>query len=330
MSQESKSIVDSMLDAQKKVVDSVVENTKKITGSNTIVNDTVQKGSEWYKNWLENQKNIFTQSSEKASATTETAKENVSKMNDYYQHWMDNQMNTARQMWEMNTNWVKNATENATNTAGTNPANFFNNGMNQWNSWMNNMNTANNWNQTMSNFFTQFQNANPFNMDAFKKANESSTSFFNQYNEIMTNTFAELQKNMKSNNIQDAYRNMVNVTEGFSKFYELWTPMFKSIQDKTFNMDGYKQWANPGVYKELMDKYFGFVPDNVRHHLQNVSDVMNNNFKHMGRDGMSQYNQMRNMMSSMPGMGSNEIFGNLLNSYNTHDRYDERCCSATY
>jgi len=323
MSQESKSIVDSMLDAQKKVVDSVVENTKKFTGSNTAVNDTMQKGSEWYKNWLENQKHIFTQTSEKASATSETAKENVSKMNEYYQNWLGSQMNNAKQVWEMNTNWVKNATANATGTAQENPANFFQNGMNQWTNWMNNATAANNWNNSMNQFFGQFQNsnpfmnANPFNMDAYKKANESYSGMFNQYSEILNNTFAEWQKNLKSNNIQDTYRNIVNVTEGFTKFYELWTPMFKSIQDKTFNLDAYKQWANPGVYKELMDKYFGFMPENTRQHLQSVSDLMNGNFKQMGRDGMGQYHQMRNMMANIPGMGGNEIFGNLLNSYTT-------------
>jgi hypothetical protein len=314
MNQDNQNIMDNMMDAQKKVVDSVVENTKKFAGGNTIVADTMQKGSEWYKNWLENQKNIFSQTTEKANVTSESAKENVSKMNDYYQNWLGTQMNTAKQVWDMNTNFAKNA---ANGNAYETPASHFNNGLSQWNNWVNSMTNAGNSMNNMNNFFSQFQNANPFNMDAFKKMNETSSGFFNQYSEILNNTFAGLQKNLKSTNIQDAYRNMVNVTDGFSKFSEMWAPMWKSVQDKSFNLDMYKQYGNPAMYKEVMDKYFGFIPDNARQHMQSLNDLMTGGFKNMNRDSMNQYHQFRNMMGNIPGMGGNEIFGNMLNAYTT-------------
>lgn len=317
MNQDTQNIMDTMMDAQKKVVDSVVENTKKFAGGNTFVTDTVQRNSEWYKNWLENQKHIFTQTTEKAHATTETAKENADKMSEFYQAWLNNQMNVAKQVWEMNTNWFKNATAAVTSNANETPANYFHNNWSQWNNWMNSfMNSGNSLNN-MNNFFSQFQNANPFNLDAFKKANETWSGFTKQYSEILNNTFAEWQKNLKSNNIQDVYRNMINVTDSFTKFYEMWAPMWKSIQEKTFTLDVYKQWANPALYKDVMDKYFGFIPENTRQHLQNLNDVMTGGFKQLSHDSLNQYHMFRQMMSNMPGLSGTEVFGNMLNAYNT-------------
>src|SRR5690606_18059570 len=106
--QDNKNFVDSVLDTQKQMVDTVVENTKKFANGNAMVNDTVQKGSEWYKNWLDSQKNVFSQTAGKAGNMTENMQENMSKMNEFYQNWFNTQMNWAKQMWEMNLNHMKN------------------------------------------------------------------------------------------------------------------------------------------------------------------------------------------------------------------------------
>lgn len=57
--QDSKNFVESVMDAQKQAVETVVENTKKLTNGNAMVNDTIAKGSEWYKNWLDTRKMFF-------------------------------------------------------------------------------------------------------------------------------------------------------------------------------------------------------------------------------------------------------------------------------
>ena len=71
MANQSNNLVDNILDTQKKVLDNVVENTKKITGSNDKLNETIEKGTDWYKNWLESQKNLFTKASGFAATATE-------------------------------------------------------------------------------------------------------------------------------------------------------------------------------------------------------------------------------------------------------------------
>ncbi len=68
--QDSKNFVENVLDAQKQAVDTMVENTRKFTNGNAMVNDTMAKGSEWYKNWLDTQKNVFSNTTEKAGNAT--------------------------------------------------------------------------------------------------------------------------------------------------------------------------------------------------------------------------------------------------------------------
>ena len=309
MTNQNKNFVDQVVDAQKKAVETVVENTQKITNGNAMVNDTLQKGSEWYKNWLDNQKSFLNQTTDKATTATSNVQDNASKMNEFYQNWFNTQMNWAKQMWEMNLNHVKSATANASADPMSQFTNMFNSFTSNPTSWMNNMNQGVNWMNNMN----QFQNM--FSTDGVKKSYDNWTSIFNQYYEMLNNSFSEMQKNMQNGTTQDAYRNMVNVGESFTRFSEMWAPLMKSIQDKTFNMDMYKQWMNPAQYKDMMDKYFGFMPEGSRQHMQQMSDMMKNGFGQMSQSAMGGYQQMRGMMGNMtPGAG--DIFSNMLNSYN--------------
>lgn len=315
--QDNKNFVETMMDAQKQMMNTVVENTRKFTNGNALLNDTMDKGSEWYKNWLDNQKNVFGQTAQQTGNMSETMTQNAGQMNEFYQNWLNTQMNWNKQMWEMNLNWMKELQQKAT-PAATNPMEAMMNGWNNWtnqmNTWMGSMNNASNW----MNMFNQAQSANPFSMDAWKKAGENWTGLFNQWYELLNNNFADLQKNFQNGTAQDAYRNMVNTTEGFTRFYEMWMPMWKSIQEKTFNMEQYKQWMNPALYKEFMDKFFGFMPENSRQYMQQFTDMMQNGMKQAGGNMMNGYQQMRQMAAnSMPWLNGTEFFGNMLNGYNS-------------
>lgn len=314
--ENNKSFMDTMVEAQKQLVNTAMENTKKLANGNSIVNETMEKGSEWYKNWLDNQKNVFGQTADKATNAANNIQDNAGKMNEFYQNWFNTQMNWAKQMWEMNMNHMKGMQQQATTNATSNPmeqlTNNWNNAMNQWNNWMNNMGNMNSWMNNMN----QFQNMNPFNMNSWKGATENFGNIFNQWSEMLNNNFAEFQKNLQNGTIQDAYRNMVNTTDGFTRFYEMWSPMWKSIQDKTFNMEQYKQFMNPAMYKEFMDKFFSFMPESNRNYLQQMTDMMQNGFQQMGSMNANGFQQMRQMMSNVPGMNGTEFFSNLLNGYN--------------
>jgi len=327
--QDTNNLVDTIVETQKKVLDSVVENTKKFTNGNSSINETIEKGTDWYKNWLENQKNTITKTLGGNASTAGDAKETpnaaadaATKANEFFQNWMTTQMDLAKKMWDASQEAAKNFSNPAAANMFTNPfttnnpftasnpfaafQNGFGNMQNPFASYMNNA--------AYTNWMNQAQNMNPFNADAFKKANETMSGMFSQYYSLLNNTFSDWQKNLENGTIQDAYKSMINVSEGFTKFAEMWTPMFKSMQDKTFNMDAYKKMMNPEMYKEFMDKFFSFMPDGSREHATNMTRMMSDYMKQMGTGGMDQFAQMRNMMNSMN--NGQQMFGNMYNSYN--------------
>jgi hypothetical protein len=307
--QDNKNFMESMVDAQKQAVDTMVENTKKLANGNPVVSETVQKGTEWYKNWLDNQKNVFTQTTEKTADMTGNMQNNMNQMTEFYQNWLNTQTNMAKQMWEMNTNLFQNggATNNAANM---NPMNMLNNMQQNMNTWMSSMNNTNNFMNMMQQWNSMF------NMDGLKKSTENWSGLYSQYQEILNSNWSKMQEQMQNGTAQDAFKNMTNATEGFTRFYEMWAPMWKSIQDKTFNMDVYKQWMNPVSYKDLMDKYLGFMPDNSRTYMQQMGSMMQDSMKQMGNFGTQGYQQMRGMMGNMmPGINASDMFAQMMNGY---------------
>ena len=310
-SKDNGTIIDTMVNTQKKVVDTIVENTKKFTNGNEKMNETIDKGTEWYNNWLETQKNLFAKTEEKATSASETAKEKASQMNEFYQNWFKSQVETAKQFWEKTQDGIKNMASGAQHT---NPFTTWQNNMQnmsnmqQWTNWMNQMTTAN----PMSNMFNGSNNM--FSHDAMKKATDNVTGMFNQYYTMLHNGMGDWQKNMQNMTTLDAYKNMINSGEGFTKFVEMWTPMFKSMQDKTFNMDIYKQYMNPELYKDMMDKYLGLLPQSARDQMTSMTNMMNDSMKHMGTAGMDNYNQVRTMMNQMG--NPTQMFEGMVNGYN--------------
>ncbi|MBS1645332.1 MAG: hypothetical protein JST36_09870 [Bacteroidetes bacterium] len=312
MQNDNNSILDTMMDAQKTLVDTTVENARKFTNGNNMVNETIEKGSEWYKNWLDNQKNIFTQTTEKVTETANTVKENAGDMKDFFQNWYNNQMNWGKNLWEASQNAFKEAT---TKTTATNPmeafTNSYNNFMNQWSNMFNNMNTANNWMNNMQ----QFAAKNPFSMDAMKNSATEFNNILNQWQQMLTNGFSDWQGHLQNGTTQDAFRNMLNSSESFTRFYEMWTPMWKSIQEKTFTTDLYKQFMNPAAYQDFMDKFFGFMPEGTRQYMQQMTTMLQDGAKQFGSNGMNGMQQFRQMMGNMPGVNGNEMFTSMLTSY---------------
>ena len=314
-------IVDAVLETQKKVVDSVVENTKKMAGNNKVLNKTIEKGTDWYKNWLETQKDFFSKVTGSSEAESGKAKGSSSKSHEsdnsanFLQSFIDAQANWSKQMMEMGQEAARKfGFDTAANPfaafAGNNPfanwQNMMNNNSNPWASWMNQM-TAANW-------MNQMQNNNPFSPDAFKKSADNLTTMFNQYYSQLNNNFAEWQKSFENGTVQDTYKNMINTAEGLTKFAEMWMPMIKSMQEKTFSMEEYKKLMNPETYKEFMDKFFGFMPESSREYMNKMSGMFGDSMKHMNEAGMNNYHQMRDAMNKFSHGGS-QVFGNMNNAY---------------
>ncbi len=314
--QNSKNFVTSLLDAQKQMVDNLVESSKKMTNGNNLMSDTLEKGTEAYNKWVEDQKTAFSDVAQKAEDIAGTAKEKISKATAYNQDWLNNQVNWTKQAWEMNQNFIKNNVPNAETWNNAKPADWFNQMTNQWtnftnnyNSWMNQANQANQWMEMMK----QYQPAQF--ADTMKSATENWTGLFNQYNDLLKNSFAGLQKNMQDATAKDAYTNMMDMASGFGKFAEMWAPFWKSIQDKTFNAEQFKAAFNMGSYKELTDKFFGFMPEQGRQYVQQATEWMNNGMKSVTDMGKANFTNGRDLYNSLNPFQGVNMFQNLTSAY---------------
>lgn len=308
-------LMESVLETQKNIVDKMVESTKKLTNGNTIVNETINKGSEWYNNWLESQKNAFNTSTNQAENMSASMQNNAQKMNEFFQNWMSQQSNAAKQMWDMNQNWYRSAADqNKGFDMMNNPMAQFNNWSNQMNNMMNAWNGQNNMMNQFQNWSKNMMSQNPFTMDSMKANADSMTNLFNHYNEMMNYNFSNMQNAFKSNTPQDAFRNMMNINEGFMRFAQMWSPMMSSIQNKTFNMDTFKQMANPEMFKSMMDQLFGLMPEHTSQYFQQLAKMIQENVKQMNSTG--NYQQMKNMMNGMmPNMAQNDMMEHMLAGY---------------
>jgi polyhydroxyalkanoate synthesis regulator phasin len=315
--QNGKNFVESVLDAQKKMVDSMVENTKKVTNGNSFINEAIDKGTETYKNWMEQQKNAMSGVNQKAETVQETAKENINKINEFSQNWLNNQINWVKQAWEMNQNFIKTHTPNEdTFKAASNPMEMFNTMSNNWNkmsSWMNQANEAGNYANQWMKMMQQFSPVNA--SENFKKTTDNYTGLFNQYFELLNNSFSEMQKNMHHSTSKDVYGNMMNAASSFGKFNEIWAPFWKSIQENNFNADLFKKTFNAGVYKEMLDKFFGLMPENSRQYMQQATEWMNGGMKGFADFGKGGFAQGREFMNNMNPFAGQNVFENALNSY---------------
>ncbi|MEI6882050.1 MAG: hypothetical protein WCK82_12075, partial [Bacteroidota bacterium] len=86
--------------------------------------------------------------------------------------------------------------------------------------------------------------------------------------------------------------------------FEFFMPMMKSIQDKTFTPDMFKQMFNTSVYKEMMDKMFGMQPDWMKNMMENPAMTsMKDNMNNMMNSNKTMFDNMKGMITNnMPNM----------------------------
>mgnify|MGYP000879321439 FL=1 len=301
----SKNFFENILETQQQVMDTLVENTKKMTNGNTLINETIDKGTEFYKKSVDATKETL----DKVTGTANTAKEEVKstteKANEYFTNWYNQQNSWIQQMTEMNKNFLSSFSK------GENPMQNMMNAMNQ-NPMQNMMNL---FNQNPMQQVTNMMNPTSIqeNMD---KATEQAKAFFNQFQTVLNNTYSDLSSKFQNGTLMDSYKGMFNMTDGFAKFYELWMPMMKSMNDKTFNMDMFSKNIDMSKYKEFMDKYFSFMPQQAQDYSNQMKTMYTEAMKNGGNQAKEMFETKKNSMQNvMPSLFANP-FTSLLSNYN--------------
>jgi len=244
------------------------------------------------KNMFETMANMQKQAVENLTNATEQMQKNLFTPNmvdsDIFKKWYDSQMSFFNQ----------NKSDNK-NTA--NPMEFFN-------TWMNNqMETAKTWFSNNNNPFINNMNMN----DDMKKNYDNMMSMFSNWSGTMNNTYSEMLKNFNAGSGKDAFSGLFNNAEMYMKSFEFWMPMFKSIQDKSFTPETFKQLFNAPLFKDMMDKMFNLQPD----FMKNMNEEAKANMFKMMDSNKGMFDNMKNMMTSnMP--NGNEMFTQIFDNYN--------------
>jgi hypothetical protein len=242
------------------------------------------------KNMFETMTDMQKKAVETFTSATEQMQKNLFTTNmidsDFFKKWYESQMAFFNQA------------NGTANNAG-NPMEFFN-------TWMNTqMESAKNWFAGNNN--PMFANMNP----EMKKSYDSMMSMFNNWTGTMNNTYSEMLKNFSAGNGKEAFSGIFNNAEMYMKTFELWMPMFKSIQDKTFTPETFKSMFNAPLFKDIMDKVFNLQPE----FLKNMSEEAKNNmFKMMDANKAAFDNMKSSFTAGMP--DASDITNKMFAAYN--------------
>lgn len=235
----TKNIFESAVDSQKKLFDNWVETTQSF--NDFTKSKAYEAAPDFYKNWLNNQMEFaksFMKNTAPNGKSANTAASNEHFM-EFYKELVSNQMN-----------FFKNAYENMQTGA---KATDFMKSMGMNNDFMKNMGVNTDFMKNMGmgmDYMNMFNNNNK----QFENMNNMYNSFAGNFNKNV-----DMLSEMFSNTLtKDTFKNLNNNMEAYTRMYEMWLPLFKSMQTKMYDADSLKQMANPARYKEVMDKVFNF------------------------------------------------------------------------
>lgn len=302
---KSKNLVDLMIESQSNVVDQIVDTTKKLTKDLPFVNETIDKGHKLYKDAAKTTSELVEKSTGTLNDTAKEMNQNSENVKTYFEQWFENQMNWAKNVYNTNNNF--------SNLSFTpNPMDW----MQNWQNWSNQNNSY--WMNMMNGSpLNHMMNNNNIYQGFQSKMNEGLqqwSHYTKQYFDLMNSSNGEWWKPFSNLTAADSFKGMNQMNESLSKFYELWIPMFKNIQEKNFNLESFKKLLSPEKYKEFIDKFFHFMPDESKKMMEQFNQGFIQYMKQMSESGLNNYNTFKSQMQHNPWMNSNP-FNQLMEMY---------------
>jgi hypothetical protein len=250
----------------------------------------------FFENWAETQKTMLDNLTEKTQQfqNNVAAGQAFAKGTEMYQDWMNKQKETIKSFTKGAEKTTENIKDEATHT--------FDNFLDQWKNVQEK--TAEMWSDTtkkMNEFFSGFGvntgTANGFAetlQDNARKFQESWMSSVKDMTSTMKMPFDMPKMDFSGKTISDTYNSMLKGSENFTKLYKLWAPVFKAAQNNVFSTDEYKKLMNPVLYKELMDKMFGFDALNpLKQYYEQYSKTVSGMFDNMTGTAKENYNTFK-------------------------------------
>lgn len=249
------------------------------------------------KNFFESMMDSQKQFVDTMTKTTENMKkgfgENVN--NDYFKKWYENQMSFFNQ---------GNSANQSEKSASNNPFEYFTN------LFQNNLNKSQDMasfvNSAMNNWMTWSQNMNKINSNT-----NDMNNMYQNWNSMLTKSFQEMLNNFGVNGTQkETFMGLFNTQDMYMKLHEFWSPMMKQMQDKSFNMDTFKNMFNAEQYKGMMDQMLQLNPE--------ISGQMKDFYLNAIKSNMNMskeaYEKMKSQFAEMPQLGT-ESFDQALTQF---------------
>lgn len=241
----------------------------------------------------------FTTAQKQAVENMTSATENMNKVftenmnSDFFKKWYDSQMsffnngeNKTNNPMEMFNTWMSTQMEQAKGMMGNNT--FFNNMPN-----MGNMMNMDSMTANMSNMTNQYQN----------------------WMNSMNNTYSEMMKNYSNVDAKNMMSGMFNNADMYMNMFQLWMPMFKSMNDKSFDMETFKTMFNAPVFKDMMDKMFNMEDVTKNMMAMPGMDMFKTNMNNMMDQNKNMFDSMKaNFGTMMP--NGNQGFAQAMDMYN--------------
>lgn len=143
-------------------------------------------------------------------------------------------------------------------------------------------------------------------------------NMFNSWKETMTSSYNEMMTNFNNGTNKETFSGMFNNAEMYMKMFQFWMPMMKSLQDKSFTTESFRQMFNAPMYKDMMDKMFNMQPDFMKNMFNSNMGGMKDQMGNMMDMNKNMFDNMKNMMSqNMNTMMPADMFTSMLNNYNS-------------
>lgn len=203
---------------------------------------------------------------------------NTEMNSEFFKKWYDSQM----------------AFFNQNGTTENNPANLFA-------SWMNSQ-------MGMGNDYMSNMQSNLKGMLSNAGINADLLTNYNNWMNTMNSTMQNMMNTINGgSDAKTTMSGMFNNAEMMMKMYEMWMPMVKMVNDKSYTPEMFKNAFNPTMFKDMMDKMLGMQPDFAKNMMDlNAAKGMFANMVDMSKGN---FDQMRSFFANANPVNANTFAG---------------------
>lgn len=165
--------------------------------------------------------------------------------------------------------------------------------------------------QNLEGFTHSFPGMSANNPWANMMGNNGMNSWNNAYTEMYKNMFSNFQG---AGSNKEVFEGLFNHTQSFMKFYELWSPVMKAMENNSFDAKNLQSYFSVDAYKNFMDSFLHMMPADMKSKLEAGMESYKENMKKFGMEGMDMYKNFSGEWNNMTNQGNN-AFSEAMNMY---------------